>query len=549
MLKFSNASNTVVRPQRFFDRVTFWLARLPVHFKLLKPATCPRCKTDITVHPLYRQWRVCDSCGHHFSMSARERIKRLTDPRSFHEFPLAMQNDSAREAIVTGTARIAEQALVIAAFDFSVHGGTMSIAVGEQITRAIEYATQQQMPLVVFTTTGGVRIQESMPALLQMAKTAQAAKEFQNTQNPFIAVLCNPTTGGVYASFANLADIIFAEPGALVGFAGPRVAEALLHQKLPADSHRAETAYASGMIDAIVARNDLRNRLAQVLSTNTARKKAEPGITPNETVERTPGILTASEILTIARHPDRPTSLDYIHHLFTDFVELHGDRLHGDDPAVVGGLAQFYNQAVLVIAQERGHGDEHHHGSSGPSGYRKAERLIHLAERLHLPIITFVDTPGADPGYESERLGIASSIANCIAALLQSPMPTVSLVIGEGTSGGALALAVTDRVLMMENATYAVISPEGASAILFGDASHAAETVENMKNRADDLLPLGIIDEIVCEPEGGAHMQPDAAIDAMQSALEKTLAQLQLQNDAERLSARRARYRLAGLSD
>jgi acyl-CoA carboxylase subunit beta len=382
-----------------------------------------------------------------------------------------------------------------------------------------------------------------------MAKTTQAVKEFQNKGNPFIAVLCNPTTGGVYASFANLADIIFAEPGALIGFAGPRVAEALLHQKLPADSHRAETAYANGMVDAIVPRNDLRNRLAQILSMNNAREKIEPGMAIDDSSERKPRTRTAWEVVAIARQPDRPTALDYIHRLFADFVELHGDRMLGDDPAVVGGLARFENQAVVVIAQERGHSDEHHYGSSGPSGYRKAERLMHLAERLRLPIITFVDTPGADPGYESERHGIANSIANCIAALVQSPMPTVSLVIGEGTSGGALALAVTDRVLMMENATYAVISPEGASAILFGDASHAAETVESMKNRVDDLLPLGIIDVIVREPEGGAHVQPDAAIDALKSELEKTLAQLQSQTDAERLSARRARYRLAGLSD
>jgi acetyl-CoA carboxylase carboxyl transferase subunit beta len=526
------------RPRRFWGRVTFWLARLPIRLKLRQPITCPRCKTDITIHPLYRQWRVCGSCGHHFSIPARERIKRLVDPRSFHEFPLALYTSATREAVVTGTARIAKQQLVIAAFDFSVHGGTMSIAVGEQITRAVEYATQQHMPLVVITTTGGVRIQEGMPALLQMVKTTQAVKEFQNHGHPFIAVLCNPTTGGVYASFANLADIIFAEPGALIGFAGPRVAEALLHQKLPADSHRAETAYASGMIDAIVPRADLRNRLAQILSKTAAPENNGPGTMIES--ERQPQSATAAEIVALARHPERPTALDYIQRLFSDFVELHGDRLHGDDPAIIGGLARLQNQAMLIIAQTR--------TSAGPSGYRKAERLIHLAARLRLPIVTFIDTPGADPGYESERHGIANSIANCLAALAQSPMPTVSMIIGEGTSGGALALAATDRVLMMENATYAVISPEGASAILFGDASHASKTVETLGNRADDLLPLGIIDEIVREPEGGAQRRPDAAIETVNLALSRNLVHLQSQDDTERLAARRARYRNAGLN-
>ena len=518
--------------------------------------SCPRCKTDITAHPLYRRLRVCNVCGHHFSIPARERVEGLVDPHSFREFAATVHSNplgahrELREAVITGTARLAKHPIVLAVFDFGFRGGTMSVAVGEQITQAIEYATQKQLPFVAITATGGIRIQEGMPALLQMVKTTQAVKEFQNSGYPFIVVLCHPTTGGVYASFASLADIIFAEPGALIGFAGPRVAQALLRQELPVDSHRAESAHAHGMLDAIVPRTDLRNRLAQILSIITARDKNKVApISADTDHARKPFSLSVSETIALARHINRPTALDYIHHLFTDFVELHGDRLHGDDPAVVSGLARFEKRSVVVIAQERGHGEEHHRGSAGPDGYRKAERVIHLAERLRLPIITLIDTPGADPGYASEQHGIANAIAHCLAALVQTPMPTLSVVIGEGTSGGALALAAADRVLMMENATYSIISPEGASAILFGDVSHTREIMGKLENRANDLLPRGVIDQVILEPEGGAHVQPDIAMSAVKVALKANLSQLETQNDKARLARRRARYRQAGSKD
>ncbi|MBI4785951.1 MAG: acetyl-CoA carboxylase carboxyl transferase subunit alpha [Chloroflexi bacterium] len=213
----------------------------------------------------------------------------------------------------------------------------------------------------------------------------------------------------------------------------------------------------------------------------------------------------------------------------------------GDDPTIMGGLARFENQPVVVIAQERKRGQAKERGA-GPAGYHKAERLIRLAARLNLPIVTFVDTPGADPGFESERFGIAGAIAHCLAALLQTHVPTISIITGEGTSGGALALAATDRVLMLEHATYAVISPEGASAILYGDASHASEVARTMEMTVEDLA-RGIIDRVVPEPEGGAQRDVDAAAAMVKAELEATLTDLLAQSDDERLAARRKRYR------
>ncbi len=552
-------THETIPPSQFFDRIGFWFSRATARLGLRQAVLCPACGHRVTFALHYRRFRVCDYCGYNFPISASVRIDLLVDPHSFSDFVTIRKSRAefhrvypirrivpTREAVVTGTARIAERPVVIVAFDFGFRGGTMSVVVGELITRAFEHAARHGLPVVAVIATGGVRIQEGMPALLQMAKTTQAVQEFQRAGRPFIAFLTHPTTGGVYASFGNLADILLAEPGALVGFAGPRVIEATTGEKLPADSHHSESAYVHGMIDAIVEREDLRQVIARILSITTASESAPPSVP--SVGEREPELTVSSgcETVMLARRSDRPTALDYVQNLFSDFIELHGDRLYGDDPAIVIGLARFETQPVVVIAQERGQGDEHHHGSAKPEGYRKAGRLIQLAERFHLPIITLIDTPGADPGYDSERRGIAGAIANCLSALVQVQVPTVSIIIGEGTSGGALALAVTDRVLMLENATFSVISPEGASAILYGDTMHVAETANRLENRAHDLLCRGIIDRIVPEPAEGAHAQPEVAVANVKRELQTSLARLMAQGETERIAARRARYRRIG---
>jgi acetyl-CoA carboxylase carboxyl transferase subunit alpha len=240
--------------------------------------------------------------------------------------------------------------------------------------------------------------------------------------------------------------------------------------------------------------------------------------------------LTPYQRVQVARHPRRPYALDYINALFADFVELHGDRLYRDDPAIVGGIGRLVGRSVVVIAQQKGRDIKENlkrnFGMPHPEGYRKALRLMQLAERFHIPVVSLIDTPGAHPGLGAEERGQAEAIARNIEAMAALETPLVAAVIGEGGSGGALAIAVGDRVLMLENAIYSVISPEGCAAILWRDSSQKERAAEALKLTAPDLLALGLIDEIVPEPAGGAHADPDAAAVALGVALERNLAEL-----------------------
>jgi acetyl-CoA carboxylase carboxyl transferase subunit alpha len=256
--------------------------------------------------------------------------------------------------------------------------------------------------------------------------------------------------------------------------------------------------------------------------------------------------LTPYQRVQVARHPRRPYSLDYINALFADFIELHGDRLYRDDPAIVGGLARLGGRSVVVIGQQKGRDIKENlkrnFGMAHPEGYRKALRLMQLAERFRLPVVTLIDTPGAHPGLGAEERGQAEAIARNLEAMAVLKTPLVAVVIGEGGSGGALAIAVGDRVLMLENAIYSVISPEGCAAILWRDASLKERAAEALKLTAPDLMALGLIDEIVPEPPGGAHADPDGAALALGAALERHLAELAGLSTDELLRRRAEKY-------
>ncbi|MBI4674737.1 MAG: acetyl-CoA carboxylase carboxyl transferase subunit beta [Chloroflexi bacterium] len=558
-------------PRAWRTRVQTWLRRknnLP----------CPRCAYELRNTPLYREWRVCDNCGHHFPLDARQRIKTLADPDTFHELEQflttrprgithprgieyaqrvrdAKRETHLREAVLMGAAKIQTRDVMLVVLDFRFLGGTMGAAAGEKIARAFEHAAEQHLPIVAVTATGGARIQEGMNALMQMAKTVSAVNLFQLTGLPYITVLTNPTTGGVYASFANLADVLLAEPRALIGFAGPRVVEILTRQELPKDSHRAEFLLEHGMVDAVVPRMELRATISKIIGNIVARSDHDPALrsehqavpfalSPHPSISPSPW-----SAVQLARHPDRPTTLDYVKRIFSDFVELHGDHFFGDDPAMVVGLAQLEGHGVVVIGLERGHGDERaqrHEGHAKPEGYRKAQRVMRLASKWNLPVMAFVDTPGADPSYEAEKRGIAMSLAYSISTMLQTRAPTIAVVIGEGGSGGALALAAADRVLMLEHAVYSVISPEGASAILYGDDAHASELANDLHLTARDALGRRIIDAIVPEPEGGAHTNADAAAEQVKAFLVRELRELSELQMEELLQARYKKYRAMG---
>ena len=372
---------------------------------------------------------------------------------------------------------------------------SMGWIVGEKITRAIERATEEKLPVILFACSGGARMQEGIVSLMQMAKTSAALKRHSDAGQLYISVLTDPTTGGVTASFAMLGDIILAEPKALIGFAGPRVIEQTIGQKLPKGFQRSEFLLDHGFVDRIVEREEMKDVLTQILTMHRdGYVKAQHDDS-----------LSAWERVQLSRKKDRPVGTDYIDALFTDFMEFHGDRYFKDDHAIVGGIAYFHGMPVTVIAQAKGKTTkenlDRNFSMPSPDGYRKALRLMKQAEKFGRPVICFVDTPGAFCGLEAEERGQGEAIARNLFELSGLKVPVLSVVIGEGGSGGALAMAVADEVWMLENSVYSVLSPEGFASILWKDSKRASEAAEVMKLTAPDLKSLGIVEQVIAEPE------------------------------------------------
>ncbi len=522
---------------------------------------CVNCQSDLSSDARFERYGVCSHCGQHYRIPAKQWIDLIVDPESFEEFsrhlvsvdPLvfsdrlpyrrrvldAREQTGLTEAAVSGTARILGIPVVLVVLDFRFLGGSMGSVVGEKITMAFERAAEKKMPIITVAASGGARMQEGMLSLMQMAKTVAAAKKLHDAHVPFVSLLTHPTTGGIYASFATQGDVILAEPKALVGFAGPRVIKGTSgRDDIP--SHTAEFLFGQGFVDQVVDRTRLRDTLSTILRILNSRPQLSKDGKRSTTAPAS-GDRPAWEIVQIARHPERPTALDYIRRMSQQFVELHGDRLYGDDPAIVGGLGEIAGRGVVFIGHERGHGDESRRGGQAlPEGYRKATRLMELAARLRLPVVTLIDTPGVYLGEGSEERGIAMALSENLALMSSLPVPVVAVIIGEGGSGGAIALGLADRVLMLENAVYSVIAPEGAAAILFRDASRAPEVAESLKITAADCLRLEVIDEIVPEPEGGANRDPNYASALLLDSLTDRLAEL-LDMSTDRLV--RERYR------
>jgi acyl-CoA carboxylase subunit beta len=541
---------------------------VPTKSALSSLTHCPKCRAPLLGRTRYERFRVCDECDHHFLIDVDRRINSLVDARTFVELdrnlastdPLLFadaepyrdklkqaQRDHARgDAATYGRATLYGNPIALFVLDFSFLGGSMGVVVGEKLVRAAELARKEKRALVTVAASGGARMQEGLLSLLQMAKTASAIQEVKDAGLPVISILTHPTTGGVFASFASLGDVVYAEPKALIGFAGPRVAEQFLGRPLPAGSHTAEFLLAHGFVDSVIPRHHLRSVLAVTLNTlgsNVDRSKRTRGKSgPLEPLEPWEAVQTA-------RDPDRPTAMHYITECLEYWLELHGDRTGTDDRAVVAGLGQLDGQAVAVIGFERGaEGDpvDRRGGRPMPGGYRKAQRLMRLASRFNIPLIAFVDTPGAYPGIESEEQGLAFEIATTMTAMIRVDAPTVTVIMGEGGSGGALAFAVADRVLMQERAIYSVIAPEGAAAILYRDASRAPELADRLKITAREVRKLRISDGTIPEPAGGAKADPVAAAKRVKSALLDHLADLNRMDRSRRKTARYQRYRNIG---
>lgn len=389
-----------------------------------------------------------------------------------------------------------------------------------------------------------------MLSLVQMAKTSAAAQRLHRAGLLFVSVLTNPTTGGIYASFASLGDITVAEPRALIGFAGPRVVEQTTGEKLPPGAHTAEFQLEHGGIDAIVDRTTLRGYLGRLLGFRCTQEPERPSAAQSSIQMPAEPDESPWNVVRLARRPDRPTAVAYIRHMTSSWMELHGDRHHGDDPSVVCGLARLADRTVVIVGHERGtdevERERRHGGRTHPEGFYKAQRAMALAAKFHLPVITLIDTPGAHPGITSEQHGLARSIATTLALMVDLPVPIVSAIIGEGGSGGALAFGVADTIVMQEHAIYSVIPPEGAAAILFRDTSHAEELSRALKLTAHDCKYLGVVDRIVPEPQGAAHTAPEEAARLLKEVLLHELAAIQRHSPEKLVEARYRKFRKMG---
>ena len=555
---------------------------------------CNKCGAAILSEEVINGAYICPKCHGYFRVPAYKRIEMIADEGSFEEGDMDLdgmdgppdplqfkgysekikklrEQTGLKEAVVTGRVKINGTQAVIGVCDGRFMMASMGYAVGEKITRAVERATNEKLPVILFTCSGGARMQEGIISLMQMEKTSAALKRHSDAGLLYVTVLTDPTTGGVTASFAMLGDIIIAEPQALIGFAGPRVIEQTIGEKLPEGFQRAEFLLEHGFVDQIVKRENMKPVLGRILKMHDhvhpdcrkgkeVRKsdRTEPvpkaGMTEKKAgkkaAEQEPWSeksLTAWERVCRSRSKERPVGKDYIDILFEDFVELHGDRYYRDDPAIIGGIAYFQGICVTVIAQAKGRTTkenlERNFAMPSPEGYRKARRLMKQAEKFHRPVINFVDTPGAFCGMEAEERGQGEAIARNLFELSGLKVPVLSVVIGEGGSGGALALAVADEVWMLENSVYSVLSPEGFASILWKDSSRSVEAAKMMKLTAADLKKLGVIERVFPEPQNFSVLTMKPTAELLRAGLAEFLTKYQKLETKDLLEGRYERFR------
>ena len=532
---------------------------------------CNMCGGAIVTEDVKKNYYICPRCKGYFRVHARERVRRVADEGSFEEWDQDLTGGNPldypgyeeklaatrlktglREAVVTGKCRVGGQETVLGVMDGRFLMASMGEAVGEKITRAAERATRERLPLILFTCSGGARMQEGIFSLMQMAKTSSALRRYSDAGLLYITVLTDPTTGGVTASFAMEGDIILAEPGALIGFAGPRVIEQTTGQKLPKGFQRAEFLLEHGFIDRIVERGELKQTLSDILRMHRTQGKGraiaeaqQPQKAVGRQLQRTGSDKTAWECVQLSRDKKRPRGHAYIAALFEDFYELHGDRLFSDDSAVLGGIATFLGRPVTVISQEK----DQNFGMCSPDGYRKALRLMHQAEKFGRPVICFVDTPGAACGVEAEERGQGEAIARNIYEMSALKVPVLSVIIGEGGSGGALALAVGNEVWMLENSVYSILSPEGFASILWKDSKRAKHAAECMRLTAAELKASGMVERVFPEPEHFTEENLYQVTASLERAVEEFLNKYGEMSGRELAEQRYHRFRQIGTTE
>lgn len=538
---------------------------------------CPKCGKMVERERVVRRKYICYECDGYFRVKVPNRIKMVADPHTFEPWfadmpvrnPLnydgyeeklseAKEKTGLDEAVTVGRCKVFGEDIMLGICDSRFLMASMGQAVGEKITAAIEKAVELKLPVFLFCCSGGARMQEGIVSLMQMAKTSAAIQKLGEAGLLYCTVLTDPTTGGVTASFAMLGDVIMAEPGALIGFAGPRVIKQTIGQELPEGFQTAEFLVEHGIIDGIVTRENLRKIIYFLVKAHQGKEKQYAEFTPGTDFH-----FVLSEILKeqswkvrpknawekvkAVRKVERPSAIDYMDYIFDYFVEAHGDRAFRDDPAIVGGIAFLDGQPVTVIADHKGKNikecQERNFGMPMPEGYRKALRLMKQAEKFNRPIISFVNTSGAFCGIEAEERGQGEAIARNLREMAALKVPVLCIFIGEGGSGGALATAVGNEVWMLENATYSILSPEGFASILWKDSSRAKEASEVMHITAQDLQRLRVIEKIIPEFGGADDTTVEAISGYLKEQMKEFLAKYQGMSGEEIAEQRYRRFR------
>ena len=496
---------------------------------------CFACNKDIEKSSKFKIYKICSEkdCNFHFHISAKERINLIIDSGSFKEinknlssnfeqiaqeelenYDVKIKSDQFRtgldEAAVTGTAKVNGKQITVIALDFGFLGGSMGLIVGEKIALAYELAAKKQFPVITIINSGGTRVQEGVISLMQMSKTVSAANLLKNSNIPMISILCNPSTGQVMSSFATLSDIIIGEPGAKIGYSSYRK----LRNKNPdesKDQYTSEDFLKRGFVDLVINREDLKyqiSTLIDILKPKYSYKSKKIKIIKNKNLK----FNNALESLKISRNIDRPKASIYINNIFSDFIELHGDRINDDDDSVIIGLGKILNEPFILIAQERkiitksnNNVVRNYKNKIIPSGFRKANRALKLAEKFKIPCLCLVDAVYPELSLKSEYSGLAFSISELISTKLNLETPILSVIIGEGGSETALAFSIADSIMMQKNSIFTPLSPEEAAKIKLGDSRKVKEISNIMKFTSEDCLKLGIIDRVIDEPSEGSH--------------------------------------------
>lgn len=452
------------------------------------------------------------------------------------ELAAARAKSGVDESVVTGEGTIRGRRVAVIACEFGFLAGSIGQAAATRLVAGIERATAEGIPLLAAPVSGGTRMQEGTPAFVHMIRISAAIAAHKAAGIPYLVYLRNPTTGGVMASWGSLGHVTIAEPGALVGFLGPRVFEALYGKPFPTDVQTSENLYAHGIIDGVVAPEEIAELLDRTLSILLARPEAPGAAEPDPPI----GEVDTWDAVLRSRRPDRPGVRRLLRYAATDVVPLNGTGQGEADPGLMIALARFGEVPCVVVGQDRrGQTTDR---PMGPEALREARRGMRLAVELGIPLMTVIDTPGAALSPEAEEGGLAGEIARSLADLVTLSAPTLCLLLGQGNGGGALALLPADRIIAAQHAWLSPLPPEGASAIVHRDTEHAPELARAQHIRALDLRAAGVVDRIVPELPDAAE-EAEAFCRRLGTVLEHELAAL-FHSDVPSMVAKRS-YRFA----